>query len=65
MRRVGEGIERLHTKHEGVRAFRFRSRTGEAVVVTNFTSEPIDVEITGHPIKVPAMDTVLMEGLEF
>lgn len=65
LRRVGEGIERLHTKHEGVRAFRFRSRTGEAVVVTNFTSEPIDVEITGHPIKVPAMDTVLMEGLEF
>ena len=60
-RRIGHGVERLQTAQDGVRAYRFRSRTSDIIAVANFTTVPESVELAGRSIQVPAMDTVLIE----
>lgn len=60
-RRIGHGVERLQTAQDGVRAYRFRSRTSDVIAVANFTPVSRSVELTGKSIDVPAMDTVLIE----
>ena len=61
-RRIGHGVERLQTAQDGVRAYRFRSRTGNVIAVANFTTVPESIELAGRSIDVPAMDTVLIEN---
>jgi hypothetical protein len=58
--RLGEGVERLHTEKEGVRAFRFRTRTGTACVAVNFSSDPVTCRVGQQTIAIPAMDTVII-----
>ncbi len=60
-RRIGHGVERLQTAQDGVRAYRFRSRTSDVIAVANFTPVSRSVELTGRSIDVPAMDTVLIK----
>ncbi len=61
-RRTGHGVERLQTAQDGIRAYRFRSRTSDVIAVANFTPVSRSVELAGRSIDVPAMDTVLMEN---
>ena len=61
-RRIGHGVERLQTAQDGVRAYRFRSRTSDVIAVANFTPVSRSVELAGRSIDVPAMDTVLIKG---
>ncbi|MDE2801185.1 MAG: hypothetical protein OXI94_21185 [Gemmatimonadota bacterium] len=61
-RRIGHGVERLQTAQDGVRAYRFRSRTDDVIAVANFTTVPESIELAGRSINVPAMDTVLIEN---
>ena len=61
-RRIGHGVERLQTAQDGVRAYRFRSRTDDVIAVANFTTVPESIELAGRSIDVPAMDTVLIEN---
>jgi len=61
-RRIGHGVERLQTAQDGVRAYRFRSRTGDMIAIANFTTVSESIELAGQSIDVPAMDTVLIEN---
>ena len=61
-RRIGDGVERLQTGQDGVRAYRFRSRASDVIAVANFTPEAQTVAVAGRSIQVPAMDTVLIEA---
>ena len=60
-RRIGQEIDRLDTGLEGVRAYRFRSRTCNVIAVANFTPASVSVELADRSVLVPAMDTVLIE----
>jgi len=59
-RRTGEGVERLDTDAERVRAYRFRARSGRATVVANFSDAPVSVRVTGHTLDIAAMDSVVL-----
>ncbi|MCE2435649.1 MAG: hypothetical protein J4F29_22430, partial [Candidatus Latescibacteria bacterium] len=61
-RRIGHGVERLQIDQDGIRAYRFRSRTGDVIAVANFTTVSESVELAGKSVQVPAMDTVLIEN---
>ena len=61
-RRLCHGVERLQTVQDGVRAYRFRSRTNDMIAVANFTTMSESIELAGRSIDVPAMDTVLIEN---
>ncbi len=61
-RRIGHGVERLQTDQDGVRAYRFRSRTSDVTAVANFTTVSESIELAGRSIDIPAMDTVLIEN---
>lgn len=61
-RRIGSGIERLHTGQKSVRAFRFRTQKGTALAVVNFSTQSVSINISNQSIDVPKMDTVIIEG---
>jgi hypothetical protein len=61
-RRIGSGIERLHTGQKAVRAFRFRTQKGTALAVVNFSTQSVSINISDQSIDVPEMDTVIIEG---
>ncbi|MBT3605440.1 MAG: hypothetical protein HN521_20435, partial [Candidatus Latescibacteria bacterium] len=56
--RVGDGVDKLSIGQEGVRAFRFRTRTGIVCVAVNFSEAPVSIDVGGRTIDIPAMDTV-------
>tara|TARA_A100001037_G_scaffold288917_1_gene300128 strand:- start:217 stop:2322 length:2106 start_codon:yes stop_codon:yes gene_type:complete len=60
-RRAGDGVERVKTDDDGLRAYRFRSLTGFAVVVANFTSTQKTIEIGDASVEVLALDTVVIQ----
>ena len=53
---------RIRLAQDGVRAYRFRSRTSDVIAVANFTTVSESIELAGRSIDVPAMDTVLIEN---
>ena len=55
-------VERLQTAQDGIRAYRFRSRTSDVTAVANFTTVSESIELAGRSIDVSAMDTVLIEN---
>ena len=61
-RRLCHGVERLQTTQDGIRAYRFRSRTSDVTAVANFTTVSKSIELAGRAIDVPATDTVLIEN---
>ena len=60
-RRVGAGVQRIETEAEGIRAFRIRSRTGDAIVAANFSEASASLEIGGQAVTIPAMDSLVIE----
>ena len=61
-RRIGHGVERLQIAQDGVRAYRFRSRTTDVIAIANFTTVSESIELAGRSVQIPAMDTVLIEN---
>ena len=58
-RRIGDGVERLPTEQQEVRAFRIQTRIGKAIA--NFSNTQATIDLVKQTIDLPAMDTVIVK----
>ena len=58
--RIGNGVARLETGKTCVRAYRFRTRSGTAIVAANFSDAFVSVRVDGRAVDIPPMDTAVL-----
>jgi len=59
--RVGQGVERVDTSVDGIRAYRFKSRTADTIAVANFSQSTQNLDVAGQSVTVPPVDTITFE----